>query len=57
MKRSKLIITDNLLIRDWKVTDDDREMVKIFFSNMGYDTSKSIHQQFMLKYAYKMYLK
>ena len=57
MKRSKLIITDNLLIRDWKVTDDDREMVKIFFSNMGYDTSKSIHEQFMLKYAYKMYLK
>ena len=55
MKRSKLIITDNLLIRDWKVTDDDREMVKIFFSNMGYDTSKSIHEQFMDKYADRMY--
>jgi hypothetical protein len=38
------------LYRERNLTEQDYIDTKLFFSSIGYDTSKSIHEQFMEKY-------
>jgi len=53
MKRSKII--SNKILLEYNVTQDDIDATKEFFYSIGYDRSKSIHEQFMAKYADRMY--
>ena len=50
MKNNKFLSLNHMFRDRGTITLDDYIMVRQFFINIGYDTSKNIHNQFCKKY-------